>query len=74
MYAIAMSRNYQFFANPIKPFILQHYDFKWVDNVRKMSANAYYLDLLNLYLSSDTLIKADILTFRHLTGMKRPTW
>jgi hypothetical protein len=26
-----------------------------------MSANAYYLDLLNLYLSSDTLIKAEIL-------------
>jgi len=54
-------QEYQFFANPIKPFILQHYDFKWVDNVRKMSANAYYLDLLNLYLSSDTLIKAEIL-------------
>src|SRR6478672_5035858 len=54
-------QEYQFFANPIKPFILQHYDFKWVDNVRKMSANAYYLDLLHLYLSSDTLIKADIL-------------
>jgi hypothetical protein len=54
-------QEYQFFANPIKPFILQHYDFKWVDNVRKMSANAYYLDLLKLYLSSDTLIKADIL-------------
>src|SRR6188472_1495273 len=54
-------QEYQFFANPIKPFILQHYDFKWVDNVRRMSANAYYLDLLNLYLSSDTLIKADIL-------------
>ena len=34
-------QEYQFFANPIKPFILQHYDFKWVDNVRKMSANAY---------------------------------
>ena len=54
-------QEYQFFANPIKPFLLQHYDFKWVDNVRKMSANAYYLDLLHLYLSSDTLIKADIL-------------
>src|SRR6478735_8977574 len=54
-------QEYQFFANPIKPFILQHYDFKWVDNVRKMSANAYYLDLLNLYQSSNTLIKADIL-------------
>jgi hypothetical protein len=54
-------QEYQFFANPIKPFMLQHYDFKWVDNVRKMSANAYYLDLLNLYSNSDTLIKADIL-------------
>jgi len=54
-------QEYQFFANPIKPFMLQHYDFKWVDNVRKMSANAYYLDLIHLYLSSDTLIKADIL-------------
>lgn len=54
-------QEYQFFANPIKPFILQHYDFKWVDNVRKMSANAYYLDLLHLYLDSDTIIKADIL-------------
>jgi len=54
-------QEYQFFANPIKPFILQHYDFKWVDNVRKMSPNAPYLDLLNLYLNSDTLIKANIL-------------
>jgi hypothetical protein len=54
-------QEYQFFANPIKPFMLQHYDFKWVDNVRRMSENAYYLDLLNLYLNSDTLIKADIL-------------
>ncbi len=54
-------QEYQFFANPVKPFILQHYDFKWVDNVRKMSANAYYLDLLNLYRNSDTIIKADIL-------------
>jgi hypothetical protein len=54
-------QEYQFFANPIKPFMLQHYDFKWVDDVRRMSANAYYLDLLNLYSNSDTLIKADIL-------------
>jgi hypothetical protein len=54
-------QEYQFFANPVKPFILQHYDFKWVDNVRKMSENAYYLDLLNLYRKSDTIIKANIL-------------
>ncbi len=54
-------QEYQFFANPVKPFILQHYDFKWVDNVRRMSENAYYLDLLNLYRKSDTTIKANIL-------------
>jgi hypothetical protein len=54
-------QEYQFFANPIKPFILQHYDFKWVDNVRRISVNAPYLDLLHLYLGSDTLIKAGIL-------------
>jgi hypothetical protein len=54
-------QEYQFFANPVKPFILQHYDFKWLDNVRKISANAYYFDLLHLYLNSDTLIKGDIL-------------
>ena len=45
----------------MKPFILQHYDFKWVDNVRKMNPNAKYLDLLNFYNKSDTLIKANIL-------------
>jgi len=54
-------QEYQFFANPVKPFILQHYDFKWLDNVRRLSANAYYLDLLHLYINSDTLIKGDIL-------------
>ena len=54
-------QEYQFFANPVKPFILQHYDFKWVDNVRKMRENASYMELLNLYRKSDTVIKANIL-------------
>ncbi len=54
-------QEYQFFANPVKPFLLQHYDFKWLDKVRKISQDAYSLDLLNLYRSSDTLIKAEIL-------------
>ncbi len=54
-------QEYQFFANPIKPFMLAHYDCKWADDVRRLSPNAYYLDLLNLYLKSDTLVKADIL-------------
>ena len=54
-------QEYQFFASPIKAFILQHYDFKWLDNVRKLSPRAYSLDLLHLYLNSDTLVKGDIL-------------
>ncbi len=54
-------QEYQFFANPVKPFLLGHYDFKWIDNVRKMNESAYFLDLLNLYRNSDTLIKASIL-------------
>jgi hypothetical protein len=54
-------QEYQFFANPIKPFMLQHYDFKWVNEVRKMSPEASYLDLLDLYLKSDTLINTTIL-------------
>lgn len=54
-------QEYQFFANPVKPFILRHYDFKWIDNVRKMNAGAYNMDLINLYQKSDTIIRADIL-------------
>jgi len=54
-------QEYQFFANPVKPFIEQHYDFKWLDDLRKIGENSNYLDLLNLYGESDTLIKANIL-------------
>src|SRR6478609_6044474 len=54
-------QEYQFFANPVKPFLLEHYDFKWINDVRKMSDNSYYLDIINGYCNSDTLISASIL-------------
>jgi len=54
-------QEYQFFANPIKPFLLDHYDFKWVNDVRSLSPNAMYIDLLKLYLNTDTVVKAAIL-------------
>ena len=54
-------QEYQFFANPVKLFLLEHYDFKWVNEVRKLSPNALYMDLLKLYLNTDTLVKANIL-------------
>ncbi len=54
-------QEYQFFANPVKLFILKHYDFNWINNLRKLSENAYYMDLINIYRNSDTLIQANIL-------------
>ena len=54
-------QEYQFFANPIKPFILQHYDFNWINNLRKANDHAYNMDVLNRYEESDTIIHADVL-------------
>ncbi|MGZ8553760.1 MAG: hypothetical protein ACXWV8_10165 [Chitinophagaceae bacterium] len=54
-------QEYQFFASPIKPFILKHYDFRWVDELRKRKPNAYNMDLISQYRESDTIINAAIL-------------
>jgi hypothetical protein len=54
-------QEYQFFANPVKPFILKHYDFNWINDLRSRAENTYYLDLINKYRKSDGFIKAPIL-------------
>jgi len=54
-------QEYQFFANPIKPFLLKHYDFKWNDDLRKEDPNAYNIDLIRKYRKEDKIIKANIL-------------
>ncbi|MES2005989.1 MAG: hypothetical protein V4450_15835 [Bacteroidota bacterium] len=55
-------QEYQFFANPIKLFILKHYDFNWINDLRKKSENSYNnMDLISNYRKSDTIIKANIL-------------
>ena len=54
-------QEYQFFANPIKPFILKHYDFKWSDDLRKGDPDAYNMDLITQYRKGNTFIKAGIL-------------
>jgi len=54
-------QEYQYFASPIKPFILKHYDFNWLNQVRKDGDNATGISLINHYRKSDTIIKADIL-------------
>ena len=54
-------QEYQFFASPIKAFILKHYDFAWFNEMRKQDANGYTIDVINNYRKGNTIIKAGIL-------------
>jgi hypothetical protein len=54
-------QEYQFFANPVKQFDLKHYDFNWMNELRKMDETGYNMDLINRYRQMDTIIHADIL-------------
>ncbi len=54
-------QEYQYFASPVKPFILKHYDFNWMNELRKMDETAYNIDLIARYRAGNTIIKADIL-------------
>jgi len=57
-------QEYQFFANPIKPFMLKHYDFKWNDDLRKDDQTSYNLDLIREYRKNNTIIRANILNLK----------
>ncbi|HJS53032.1 MAG TPA: hypothetical protein VJ765_00770 [Chitinophagaceae bacterium] len=54
-------QEYQFFANPIKPFMLKHYDFNWMNELRKGDENETAINLVYRYRKSDTIISAGIL-------------
>ena len=54
-------QEYQYFASPIKPFILKHYDFNWLNELRKQDENVTAINLINRYRESNTTIKAAIL-------------
>ena len=54
-------QEYQFFASPVKPFILKHYDFNWMNELRKIDETAYNIDLIARYRAGNSTIKADIL-------------
>jgi len=54
-------QEYQYFANPVKPFLLKYYDFNWMNQVRKQGENETAINLINWYRKSDTLIQASIL-------------
>ena len=57
-------QEYQFFANPIKPFMLKHYDFNWMNELRRHDENETAINLVNYYRKSDTVIKASILNLQ----------
>ena len=54
-------QEYQFFASPIKQFDLKHYDFNWMNQLRKLDENGYNMDLIARYRSDTIMIKAEIL-------------
>jgi hypothetical protein len=54
-------QEYQYFASPIKLFILKYYDFNWLDQLRKEDSNGNILDLVNRYRQSKETIEGRIL-------------
>jgi hypothetical protein len=58
---IRNEQEYQFFANPIKPYMLKHFDWSWIDNLRKQDTTAIILDVLNNYRKNSPIIESKIL-------------
>ena len=54
-------QEYQYFASPIKLFMLKHFDWGWLDKLRKQDTAANVLDVINSYRSSDRKIESEIL-------------
>jgi hypothetical protein len=54
-------QEYQFFASPVKQFILKHYDFNWMNELRKLDETGYNMELIARYRAGNNTIKADIL-------------
>ena len=61
-------QEYQFFASPIKPFMIKHYDFGWINELRKQDKNATATNLIRHYRQGNTDIPAGIL---NLTSFDR---
>ena len=54
-------QEYQYWSSPVKPFILKHYDFSWLNELRKQNENAIGLALINSYRQTNSSIEARIL-------------
>jgi len=54
-------QEYQYFASPLKPFLLKYFDFNWLDLLRKKDTSSSALDVINAYRLSDRNIEGKIL-------------
>jgi hypothetical protein len=59
-------QEYQYFASPIKPFMLKYYDWSWIDSLRKADTTANVLDVINNYRQSNRNIESNILNIASL--------
>jgi hypothetical protein len=59
-------QEYQYFASPIKPFMLKYYDWSWIDSLRKADTTANVLDVINNYRQSNRTIESKILNIASL--------
>jgi hypothetical protein len=59
-------QEYQYFASPIKPFMLKYYDWSWIDSLRKADTTANVLDVINNYRQSNQNIESKILNIASL--------
>jgi len=59
-------QEYQFFSSPIKPFLLRHCDFKWLDQLRNNDTKQAVLEVINEYDSGSVVIRAEILNINEL--------
>ena len=54
-------QEYQYFASPIKPFLLKYYDWSWLNELRKEDTAVNVLDVINNYRQSNKDIVSKIL-------------
>jgi len=54
-------QEYMFWSDPIKPFLLRHCDFNWLNRIRANNVSANSLDLVNNYQNSLDNIQGTIL-------------
>ncbi len=59
-------QEYQYFANPLKPFLLKYFDFTWLEKLRGENSKAFLLDLIKAYRAGNRKIDAKILNLSSL--------